>query len=59
MSQDALAQGCVDNDFYQAKLFTAKIFLFTFGYLELKTHATTMLAGADTLQGLDQEHFSF
>ncbi|MCO4837134.1 MAG: acyl-CoA dehydrogenase C-terminal domain-containing protein [Oceanospirillaceae bacterium] len=58
VSQDALAQGCVDNDFYQAKLFTAKFF-FSRLLPRTQTHATTMLAGADTLQGLDQEHFSF
>jgi hypothetical protein len=25
----------------------------------IQAHATTMLAGADTLQGLDEEHFRF
>lgn len=58
ISQDALAKGAGDIDFYQAKLFTAQFF-FSRLLPRTQTHATTMLAGAGTLQGLDQEHFRF
>ena len=58
VSQDALAKGAGDIDFYQAKLFTAQFF-FSRLLPRTQTHATTMLAGAGTLQGLDQEHFRF
>ena len=58
VSQDALAKGAGDIDFYQAKLFTAQFF-FSRLLPRTQTHATTMLAGAATLQGLDQEHFRF
>ena len=52
------AKGTGDIDFYQAKLFTAQ-FYFSRLLPRTQTHATTMLAGACTLQGLDQEHFRF
>ncbi|MDB9973000.1 acyl-CoA dehydrogenase C-terminal domain-containing protein [Oceanospirillaceae bacterium] len=58
VSQDALAKGAGDIDFYQAKLFTAQFF-FSRLLPRTQTHATAMLAGAGTLQGLDQEHFRF
>jgi alkylation response protein AidB-like acyl-CoA dehydrogenase len=58
VSQDALAKGAGDIDFYQAKLFTAQFF-FSRLLPRTQAHATTMLAGAGTLQGLDQEHFRF
>lgn len=58
ISLAALAQGTLETDFYQAKLFTARFF-FSRLLPRTQTHATTMLAGADTLQDLDQEHFRF
>jgi hypothetical protein len=58
VAQEALAGESSEADFYEAKLFTARFF-----YSRLlprtQSHATTMLAGADTLQGLDEEHFMF
>jgi alkylation response protein AidB-like acyl-CoA dehydrogenase len=58
VAQDALAGETSEATFYEAKLFTARFF-----YSRLlprtQSHATTMLAGADTLQGLDEEHFMF
>ncbi|HCH32972.1 MAG TPA: acyl-CoA dehydrogenase, partial [Oceanospirillaceae bacterium] len=58
VAQEALAGETSEADFYEAKLFTARFF-----YSRLlprtQTHATTMLAGADTLQGLHEEHFMF
>jgi len=58
VAQDALAGGTSEADFYNAKLFTARFF-FARLLPRTQTHATTMLAGADTLQDLDEEHFRF
>jgi len=58
VAQDALAGDTSEADFYNAKLFTARFF-FARLLPRTQTHATTMLAGADTLQGLDEEHFRF
>lgn len=58
VAQAALASGTSEADFYQAKVFTARFF---FARLLPRTaaHAITMVAGADTLQGLDEDHFMF
>ena len=58
VAQVALSGDTSEADFYQAKLFTARFF---FARLLPRTqaHATAMLAGAETLQGLDEEHFRF
>jgi alkylation response protein AidB-like acyl-CoA dehydrogenase len=58
ISQVALAQETTEADFYKAKIFTARFF-FSRLLPRTQTHATTMLAGADTLQDLDQDHFRF
>jgi len=58
VAQNALAGDTSETDFYEAKLFTARFF---FARLLPRTqaHASAMLAGADTLQGLHEEHFRF
>jgi len=58
ISQVALAQETTEADFYKAKIFTARFF-FSRLLPRTQTHATTMLAGAETLQDLDQDHFRF
>jgi len=58
VAQDALAAGTTEEDFYKAKLTTAR-FYFTRILPRTKSHAATMLAGADTLMDLDEEHFAF
>jgi len=58
VAQDALAGDTSEADFYSAKLFTARFF-FARLLPRTQTHATTMLAGAGTLQDLDEEHFRF
>jgi alkylation response protein AidB-like acyl-CoA dehydrogenase len=58
VAQDALVGDTSEADFYNAKLFTARFF-FVRLLPRIQAHATTMLAGADTLQGLDEEHFRF
>ncbi len=58
VAQKKLAEGTTEEDFYKAKLVTAR-FYFTRILPRTLTHANTMLAGADTLMDLDAEHFSF
>jgi len=58
VAQNALAGDTSEADFYSAKLFTARFF-FARLLPRTQTHATTMLAGAGTLQDLDEEHFVF
>lgn len=57
-AQDALAAGTTEEDFYKAKLTTAR-FYFSRILPRTKGHAATMTAGADTLMDLDEEHFAF
>ena len=58
VAQNALAGDTSEAVFYSAKLFTARFF-FARLLPRTQTHATTMLAGAGTLQDLDEEHFVF
>ena len=53
-----LAEGTTEEDFYKAKLTTAR-FYFTRILPRTRSHAATMLAGSDTLMDLDAEHFQF
>jgi alkylation response protein AidB-like acyl-CoA dehydrogenase len=57
-AQVALANGSTEEDYYKAKLTTAR-FYFTRILPRTKTHAEGMVAGADTLMDLDVEHFQF
>jgi len=57
-AQDALAAGTSEEDFYKAKLTTAR-FYFTRILPRTKAHAESMLASADTLMDLEAEHFAF
>lgn len=57
-AQDALAAGTTEEDFYKAKLTTAR-FYYTRILPRTKAHAESMLAGADSLMDLDAEHFAF
>ena len=57
-AQDKLAAGTSEEDFYKAKITTAR-FYFTRILPRTLSHATTMVAGADTLMDLDAEHFAF
>ncbi len=58
VAQTVLADATSETDFYQAKLFTAGFY-----YARLlprtQAHVSAMLAGAGTLQDLDQDHFRF
>ena len=58
VAQEVLAEKTSETDFYQAKLFTARFF-FARLLPRTQTHATTMLAGAGTLQDLNEDHFRF
>jgi len=58
VAQDALANGTSEEDFYKAKLTTAR-FYFTRILPRAKAHAESMVAGADTLMDLPEEHFAF
>ena len=58
LAQDALAAGTTEEDFYKAKIATAR-FYFTRILPRTKGHAESMLAGADTLMDLAEEHFAF
>jgi len=58
VAQQKLAEGTTEEDFYKAKLVTAR-FYFTRILPRTLTHANTMVAGADTLMDLDAEHFAF
>ena len=57
-SQVALAAGTTEEEFYKAKLTTAR-FYFSRILPRTKSHAATMVAGSDTLMDLDAEHFAF
>ncbi len=57
-AQDALAAGTTEEDFYKAKLVTAR-FYFTRILPRVNYHAESMVAGADTLMDLAEEHFQF
>jgi len=57
-AQDALAAGTTEEDFYKAKLTTAR-FYFARILPRTKGHAATMVAGAETVMDLDAEHFAF
>ena len=57
-AQDKLAAGTSEEDFYKAKIATAR-FYFTRILPRTLSHAATMVAGADTLMDLDAEHFAF
>ena len=54
----SLANGTSEEDFYKAKLATAR-FYFSRILPRTKAHAATMVAGSDTLMDLDEEHFAF
>ncbi len=58
VAQEALANGTSEEDFYKAKLTTAK-FYFARVLPRAKGHAISMLAGADTVMDLAEEHFAF
>jgi alkylation response protein AidB-like acyl-CoA dehydrogenase len=56
VAQKKLNEGTTEEDFYKAKLVTAR-FYFTRILPRTLTHANTMVAGADTLMDLDADHF--
>ena len=56
IAQKKLAEGTSEQAFYQAKLDTAR-FYFQRLLPRTKTHAATMLAGADTLLAMDESAF--
>jgi len=58
VAQTALANGTDEEDFYKAKLTTAR---FYFARILPRTnfHAESMVAGADSLMDLAEEHFQF
>jgi alkylation response protein AidB-like acyl-CoA dehydrogenase len=58
VSQVALANGTTEEDFYKAKQTTAR-FYFSRILPRTKMHAASMVAGADSLMDLDEEHFAF
>ena len=58
VAQAALANGTSEEDFYKAKLTTAR-FYFTRILPRTNYHAESMVAGADTLMDLADEHFQF
>ncbi|MBE0484036.1 MAG: acyl-CoA dehydrogenase C-terminal domain-containing protein [Bacterioplanes sp.] len=58
VAQDALDAGTTEEDYYKAKIATAK-FYFARILPRTKSHAATMLAGADSLMDLAEEHFAF
>lgn len=53
-----LASGTTEEDFYGAKVKTAR-FYFQRILPRTATHAVSMVAGADSLMDLDEEHFAF
>ena len=57
IAQDKLAEGTGEELFYNAKLQTAR-FYFARMLPRTKTHAVTMLAGADTLLDMPEEAFA-
>ena len=58
VANDKLAAGAGEEDFYKAKIATAR-FYFDRILPRTATHASSMLSGADNLMALDAEHFSF
>ena len=58
VAQDALTNGTSEEDYYKAKLTTAK-FYFARVLPRAKGHAISMVAGADTVMDLAEEHFAF
>ncbi|MCW8885613.1 MAG: acyl-CoA dehydrogenase C-terminal domain-containing protein [Motiliproteus sp.] len=58
VAQQALAAGTDEKAFYEAKLATAR-FYFKRILPRTRSLAETMLAGADTLMDLDEDHFIF
>ena len=58
VAQDAIAAGTTEEDYYKAKIQTAK-FYFARVLPRTKGHAAAMLAGADSMMDLDAEHFAF
>jgi len=58
VAQDKLAEGTSEESFYQAKVQTAR-FYFKRMLPRTKTHAETMLAGADTLLDMPEDAFAF
>ncbi len=58
VAQEALANGTSEEDYYKAKLATAK-FYFARVLPRTKAHAASMLAGADTVMDLEEAHFAF
>jgi alkylation response protein AidB-like acyl-CoA dehydrogenase len=57
-AQVGLANGTTEEDFYKAKLTTAR-FYFARILPRTKMHAASMVAGADSLMDLAEEHFAF
>jgi hypothetical protein len=58
VAEEALANNTAEADFYHAKLFTAR-FYFARLLPRAGAHMVAVLSGADNLQGLDAEHFTF
>ena len=58
VAQTNLAAGTTEEDFYGAKVKTAR-FYFQRILPRTATHAIGMVAGADSLMSLDEEHFAF
>jgi hypothetical protein len=58
VAQTNLAAGTTEEDFYGAKVKTAR-FYFQRILPRTATHALSMVAGADSLMDLDAEHFAF
>lgn len=58
IAQTKLAEGTTEVDFYNAKIKTAR-FYFQRILPRTRAHAVTMLAGADSLMALEQDHFAF
>jgi hypothetical protein len=58
VAQTNLAAGTTEEDFYGAKVKTAR-FYFQRILPRTATHAISMVAGADSLMELDAEHFAF
>ncbi|MFK4750835.1 acyl-CoA dehydrogenase C-terminal domain-containing protein [Oceanobacter antarcticus] len=58
VAQEKLAAGTSEEDFYKAKLTTAR-FYFTRILPRTRMHAATMTAGAASLMDMDVEHFAF
>ena len=57
-AQEVLAAGTSEEDFYKAKLATAR-FYFQRMLPRVSGHKDMMLNGVDTMMALDEEHFAF